>query len=235
MSAMRPHAPSAIPLSPSALPLSLAALTVGLLLSGCGGGTKTVTAASAPTQTTTTSAQPATKTTSTATTTPSTSTVPAQTTTSGGTSGPASTPARTAPAPAFTKPEGGGEGLSGAEAVVRAKGFTATDTSDYRSGQALRVLIGTRNGSSDGHGQQAFFFVNNSYIGTDAKEPSATVKVMAQSDTEVTLAYQLYRANDPLCCPGGGQTTVRFQLNNGKLAPLDPIPPASSTTGLSRQ
>jgi hypothetical protein len=214
----------------------VAALTVGVLLSGCGGGTKTVTAASAPAtaQTTTTSTQPTT--TSTATTTPPASTAPAQTTTSGGTSGPTSTPARTAPAPAFTKPEGGGsEGLSGAEAVIRAKGFTATDTSNYHSNQALRVLIGTRSGSSDGHGQQAFFFVNNSYIGTDAKEPSATVKVVSQSDTEVTLAYPLYRSSDPLCCPGGGQTTVRFQLNNGKLAPLNPIPPASSSTGLSRQ
>jgi hypothetical protein len=89
--------------------------------------------------------------------------------------------------------------------------------------------------SSDGHGQQAFFFVNNGYIGTDAKEPSATVKVVSQSDTEVTLAYPLYRSSDPLCCPGGGQTTVTFQLNNGKLTPLGPIPPASSTTGLSRQ
>jgi hypothetical protein len=227
MGAMRSHA--------SAILFSVAALTVGVLLSGCGGGTKTVTAASAPVQTTTTSAK--TKTTSTATTTPPASTAPARTTTNGGTSGPTSTPARTAPAPAFTKkPEGGdGEGLSGAEAVVQAKGFTATDASDYHSDQALRVLIGTRSSSSDGHGQQAFFFVNGSYIGTDAKEPSATVKVVSQSDTEVTLAYPLYRSSDPLCCPGGGQTTVRFQLNNGKLAPLDPIPPASSSTGLSRQ
>jgi len=28
---------------------------------------------------------------------------------------------------------------------------------------------------------------------------------------------------------------VTFQLNDGKLAPLDPIPPLSSSTGLSRQ
>jgi LppP/LprE lipoprotein len=218
-----------------------ATLAVGLSLIGCGGGgTKTVTAANAPapeqtaSTTTPSTTHRATTKTSTATT-PANTTSGAQTTTSGGTSGPTSTTTRTAPAPAFTKPETGGEGLSGAEAVVRAKGFTATETSDYHSGQALRVLIGTRNGSSDGRGQQAFFFVNNSYIGTDAKEPSATVKVMAQSDTEVTLAYPLYRPSDPTCCPGGGQTTVRFQLNNGKLTPLGPIPPASSTTGLSRQ
>ncbi len=80
-------------------------------------------------------------------------------------------------------------------------------------------------------GQQAFFFVDGRYIGTDAKEPSASVKVVSQSDTEVTLAYPLYRHSDPLCCPGGGQATVHFVLDNGRLQALDPIPPASSTHG----
>ncbi len=223
------------------------ALVGGLALGGCGGGTKTVTAANAPAPEQTastaapkTAATPTTKTTAAAPTATArtNTTAGAQTTTSGGTSSPNSTTPRTAPAPAFTKGETGGssgEGLSGAEAVVKAKGYTASETSDYHGDQALRVLIGTRDGSSDGHGQQAFFFVNGSYIGTDAKEPSASVKVVAQSDTEVTLAYPLYRASDPLCCPGGGQARVRFQLNNGKLTPLDPIPPASSKAGLSRQ
>jgi hypothetical protein len=59
--------------------------------------------------------------------------------------------------------------------------------------------------------------------------------VVSQGDTEVTLAYPLYRNGDPLCCPGGGQALVPFQLNNGKLAPLEPIPPSSSGSALSRQ
>jgi hypothetical protein len=80
-------------------------------------------------------------------------------------------------------------------------------------------------GSGDGYGQQAFFFVNGRYIGTDASQPSATLRVVGQGDTEVTLAYPLYRDGDPLCCPGAGQARVRFQLNNGKLTALDPIPP----------
>ena len=90
-------------------------------------------------------------------------------------------------------------------------------------------------GSGDGYGQQAFFFVNGRYIGTDASQPSATLRVASQGDTEVTLAYPLYRKGDPLCCPGGGQAQVHFQLNNGKLAPLEPIPPSSSSSALSRQ
>jgi len=96
------------------------------------------------------------------------------------------------------------------------------------------VLVGTRTGSADGYGQQAFFFVNGRYIGTDAKESSASVRVVSQSDTEVTLAYPLYRKNDPLCCPGGGTATVRFQLNNGRLTALGTIPPASRGSTPSR-
>jgi hypothetical protein len=125
--------------------------------------------------------------------------------------------------------------VSGAAAVVRAKGYTPNETSDYHSSQALRVLVATRTGSADGYGQQAFFFVNGRYIGTDAKEPSATLKIVSQGDTEVTLAYPLYRKNDPLSSPSGGQAHVTFQLNNGKLVPLGKIPPVNSTTGLSRQ
>jgi hypothetical protein len=166
------------------------------------------------------------------TSTTSTATTPAQTTTNGGTPGPTST--RTATAPAFTGQGSSAEGLSGAMAVLRAKGFTANNTSDYHPNQALRVLIGTHTGSGDGYGQQAFFFVGGKYIGTDAKEPSATLKVVSQNDTAVTLAYPLYRKNDPLCCPGGGQATVRFELNNGKLAPVGTIPSASRTSALSR-
>jgi hypothetical protein len=119
--------------------------------------------------------------------------------------------------------------------MVRAKGFTPNDTSEYHSNQTLRVLVGTRSGSSDGYGQQAFFFLDGHYLGTDAKEPSATVRVASQNDTEVTLVYPLYRKNDPLSSPTGGQATVRFALNNGKLTPLNPIPPASSQSGLARQ
>jgi hypothetical protein len=215
---------------------AVAALALGLsggaLLGGCGSQTKTVTVSGtpAPSQTTGTTTQPTTSTATTATT--PASTTPAQTTTSGGTTAPSTT--RTAPEPAFAQQEAHAEGVSGAAALVRSRGYTPNDTSEYHEDQTLRVLVGTRTGSADGYGQQAFFFVGGRYIGTDTKEPSATVKVVSQSDTEVTLAYPLYRKNDPLCCPGGGQATVRFQLNNGKLTPVGTIPTASSSSGLSR-
>jgi hypothetical protein len=204
---------------------------IATLVVACGSGTKTVTVSSVPpvSQTSTTT-KPQTST-STSTSTTSTATTPTPTTsTSTGT-----TSTRAAPEPAFTQHEAKPEGLSAAAAVVREKGFTPNNTSDYHSDQALRVLVGTRTGSSDGYGQQAFFFVNGRYIGTDSKQPSATLKVLSQSDTEVTLAYPLYRKRDPLSSPSGGEAHVTFQLNNGKLVPLGKIPPAESSSGLSRQ
>ena len=57
--------------------------------------------------------------------------------------------------------------------------------------------MGTRSGSADGYGQQVFFFVDGRFIGTDTKEPSASLKVISQNDTETVVAYRLYRPGDP--------------------------------------
>ncbi|HEX3512148.1 MAG TPA: LppP/LprE family lipoprotein [Solirubrobacteraceae bacterium] len=202
------------------------------LLAGCGSGAKTLnaTAPAEPAATVPgTTVTSATGTITTPTTTSSTTAPPAA-----GTGGTPAVSTRTAPEPAFTEGGNHAEGIQAAAALVRAHGFTPNDTSEYHASQTLRVLVATRTGSGDGYGQQAFFFVGDRFIGTDAKEPSASVKVASQSDTEVALAYPLYRANDPLCCPGGGTATVRFQLDNGQLTPLGRIPPASSKSGVSR-
>jgi LppP/LprE lipoprotein len=206
-------------------PLTALLASAALALAACGGGTKTVTVSSAPLTPTRSTTTPSTQTTPTQTGSTSTSTATA--------TGTATT--RSAPEPAFTQGEAKAEGASGAAAVVRAHGYTPNDTSQYRSDQTLRVLVGTRTGSADGYGQLAFFFVDGRYIGTDAKLPSATVKVLDQGDTEVTLGYPLYRKGDPLASPSGGEAHVTFQLNNGKLVPLSKIPPAASESGLSRQ
>jgi hypothetical protein len=211
------------------------ALAAGLLLlpaglAGCGSQTKTVSvdeAAVPPAST----ATPPTATSTQAHPTTTTTTTPA-TSASGGTAAQSTT--RTAPEPAFTETTSQAKGASAAAATVRAQGYTPSDTSEYHENQTLQVLVGTHTGSSDGYGQQAFFFLDGRYLGTDAKEPSATVRVIAQNDTEVVLAYPLYRPGDPLSSPSGGHAIVHFQLNNGKLTPAGRIPPASSSTGLSR-
>jgi hypothetical protein len=214
--------------------LAMCACT-GVAVGGCGGSqTKTVSVANAPetTQSTATSTTPASSSTPTTATATSTAGAPAPTSTAGGTAPPGAT--HTAPEPAFTHQENQAEGLEEAESAIQARGYTAQETSQYHPDQTLRVLVGTRTGSGDGYGQQAFFFVDGRYLGTDTKEPSATIRVISQSDTEVTLAYALYRPGDPLSSPGGGQATVSFALNDGKLTALDPIPPANSSTGVSR-
>jgi LppP/LprE lipoprotein len=198
------------------------------LAGGCGGSsTKTVSVASAPEQSSTTATSSA------------TASARSSTTTTTGTTSTGAAATRTASAPAFAR-QGGSEAspqgsAAAAAAAVRAHGYTPNDTSQYHPAQTLRVLVGTRTGSGDGYAQQAFFFLGDRYIGTDTSQPSASIRVVSQSDTEVTLAYPLYRAHDPLCCPGGGSATVSFQLNNGRLTPLQAIPPASSQAGLSRQ
>lgn len=228
-----------------ALVLVVAAATT-TAVAGCGGAAKTVSVSGQPatarTATTATNETTGTRTAKSASTTP-----PATPTTGGTAAGSsASTPAesqtRTASEPAFAEREkssggssAGSEGLEAALAVVRAHGFVVKDTSTYDPEQTLRVLVGAAAASGEGYEEQAFFFVEGRYIGTDASSASAQISVVSQSDTEVTLAYGLYRPGDSLCCPGGGQAKVRFQLNNGTLMALDPIPPVSSSTGLSRR
>jgi len=40
----------------------------------------------------------------------------------------------------------------------------------------------------------------------------------------MALQYQLYRPDDPMCCPTAGATTVRFAWNGTTAAPLDRLP-----------
>jgi hypothetical protein len=231
------------------LACGLAALASAL--GGCGASTETVTVGQAPRGLASTAAnRPASGPTGIS---GATGTAGAQGGASGGTgtssAGAGGTPAattRTAPAPAFVEKGGGSgtagsgtgdsstAGLAGALEVVRAHGYSVKETSDYHPDQTLRVLVGTGAGSSEGHDRRAFFFLDGHYIGTDASSPSAQVSVVSQGDTEVTLAYALYRPDDPLCCPGAGQARVRFQLNDGRLVALDPIPPVSSASAPSR-
>jgi hypothetical protein len=214
----------------------LALAACAAVLAGCGSSqTKTVSVAGAPavtasSTTTSTPTQSAPTTTSTPATTTSTT---EPTAAAGGTAAPG--PTHTAPEPEFTQQESHAEGVSEAAAVLKSSGYTPVEASQYHPNQTLRVLVGTKAGSSDGYDQQAFFFIGGRYIGTDTKEPSASIKVLSQSDTEVTLAYPLYRSGDPLASPSGGVATVHFQLNNGKLTALNPIPPASSGAGAARR
>jgi LppP/LprE lipoprotein len=212
--------------------------TGGSLLGGCGGGTKTVTVTAAPAPSANTGAARAKGAGTTGKGGAAGGADSTSTTGGGGEGGQSASTTRTAPAPAFTHTGGEaapGAGAAAAEAVVRAHGYAPADVAAYRPDQTLRVLLGTRPGAVGEHEQHAFFFLDGHYLGTDASAASGSIRVVGQSDTEVALAYALYRPHDSLCCPSGGETTVHFQLNNGKLVPLGAIPPASSSNGLARQ
>lgn len=137
--------------------------------------------------------------------------------------------------------QAGGGSLGGdvtdAEARVRAEGFTVEDTATYDDSYALRVLIGTREGSATGFAQRAFFFVESDYIGTDTSADSASIEYAGQDDETVSLSYALYRRDDPNCCPTGGDATVTYQFNPDResLTPLDEIPSDSGNARLSRR
>jgi hypothetical protein len=211
------------------------------ILGGCGGGTKTVTVSGAS-GSVAQATSPTTSTSGTTRTTPTARTPQSASSGSQQSSGGAASTTRTAPEPAFAQHggtasggEATGEEAATAVAVVKTHGYTLDDVSQYHPSQTLRVLLATRTGSADGYEQRAFFFVDGKYLGTDSSQPSASIRLVSQSDTEVALAYTLYGPHDPLCCASGGQSTVHFQLNDGQLVPLQPIPPASSASGLSRQ
>lgn len=160
---------------------------------------------------------------------PTTATAPAPTTTTTTTATTTAPPAtRTATAPAFvqTQPPPSGQ-VAAAVAVVNRAGYSVAQTSTYKPTQTLQVLIGTR-GSGSARAQQAFFFVNGRYIGTDTRSPSGMLSVVSQDDTGVTLRYGLYRPGDQA---PSGSSDVQFALNNGKLTPVGTIPPVSDPSG----
>jgi hypothetical protein len=135
--------------------------------------------------------------------------------------GAAAAPGSFSPSPPLSSD---GSKLAAAVAIVKSKGYDVIDTTTYQPGPTLGVLVGSATGSADGYNKSAFFFVAGRYIGTDAVQPSANVKVVWQDDSTVALSYDLYHSGDPLCCPTGGAATVRFHWNGQVLTPLDPIP-----------
>src|SRR4051794_24533702 len=115
-----------------------------------------------------------------------------------------------------------------AVAQLRRQGFEPVSVSTYKPRQALRVLIGRPKASTTVRGRRAFFFLREQYIGTDAATPSARLKVAHQGGGQITLAYTRYAVGDKPCCPSDGTVKVRFAMGDGRLQPLDVIPPVAA-------
>ena len=120
---------------------------------------------------------------------------------------------RTATAPAFTekgktaRTTGEREGLSAAEAVVQREGYTPEHPSDYHPNQTLRVLDRHSTSSNRRFGQQAFFFVDGRYIGTDATQPSAQVSVVARATPKSRSPTRCIAPATPCAAPAAGRRT----------------------------
>jgi hypothetical protein len=190
------------------IPSALApAALVLLALAGCGGG-DAPTSASVTTPTVT-----------------RTVTVPAETTTT-------STGSDTAP----QRPLDPRAPLSlhAAEQVLAAHGYAPLGERDWQPGQALKVLLGVSR-ASGARAEQAFYFVGDTFIGTDTKDPSAMIEVSAQDGDSVTLSYGLYRPADQIDVPTGGTAEVTYRWDGSRLMPEEPIPSASPAAPLSRR
>ncbi len=141
---------------------------------------------------------------------------------------PTSTPPTSAP-PTSTAPVLAS--LSQAESVVKDDGYTpySDSASNWDPTAPINVILGTLTGSADGFNNWAFFFAGNTFIGHDTSDPSAQISVFGRTNNVITLSYQLFAPNDPLCCPTAPSQAVRFQYLDGVLTPLDPIPPSGGS------
>jgi hypothetical protein len=124
---------------------------------------------------------------------------------------------------------------SKAAAVVRAAGYTPISFGGYDPANDLSVIIGLLSTSGDGHPQRAFFFHRGAFVGIDSPQPSATIRWIWSTDREVALQYDLYRPDDPMCCPTAGGSTVQYRWTGTGVTPLSVLPSADTSAAASRR
>jgi hypothetical protein len=184
-----------------------------LALAGCSGGSHTSAAVTAPKTVTRAVTSQA-------------STPP---TTSAGTTTGTTTTAAPPPSPSAPLT------LHAAEQTLAARGFAALTERDFRPDQPLKVLVGVRRGSADARTQQAFFFVGDRFIGTDTSDASAGISVVDQGPDRITLAYELYKPPDAMCCPSAGMAQVTYRWTGTRLQPQGAIPSSAAAAATSRR
>jgi hypothetical protein len=112
--------------------------------------------------------------------------------------------------------------LRRAVAVLRRHGAVPVRRSDWRPRAVLRVLVGRPRRAPDGP-RRAFFFARGRLVGHDARGGSAHLRVAAAGRRAVVLVYRVH----------GGERAVRvrFRWTQGRVAPLDRIPPLAARRG----
>src|SRR5262245_32059894 len=116
-----------------------------------------------------------------------------------------------------------------ADAVSAAIGkLPAAQWSEIVSGHTadcgLHWVVVTSGDASDSPGQ-VLFFDRKSPIGTPTPDPRPYITIMSTGNDTAAVQYQWRQGQEPACCPTG-VATVRFEIVDGKLKALDPIPNA---------
>lgn len=125
--------------------------------------------------------------------------------------------------------------LREAQALLDEKGYATLTARDWRPDQPLKVLLGIERSRDRPRALLAFFFVGETFIGTDTEDPSGSIAVVEQTGDAVTLRYGLYRPGDTIDDPTGGSADVTYAWDGERLTPQDPIPTASRSAPLSRR
>ena len=123
--------------------------------------------------------------------------------------------------------------LHGAERVLAARGYEPLTERDWRPDETLKVLIGIRRAQP--RAELAFLFAGGRFLGTDTRDPSGAIEVVAQDRDRVTLGYGLYRPGDALCCASAGTAHVTYVWDGTRLSPQSAIPSADPGAALSRR
>jgi len=126
-------------------------------------------------------------------------------------------------------------------ATVRAKGYTP-NLATFDANRALNVVIGSRTirgGGADGGdvlAEEAFVFTDTDFLGTDTREPSRQIKVVATTDAYAVLEYGIFDVDDADCCPSR-TARVRYNWDGHRFTPQNPdgIPPADPGVDGSRR
>ena len=84
------------------------------------------------------------------------------------------------------------------------------------------VQVASAAPASDAPGQ-VLFFDGGTPVGTPTPEPRPYIAVVNSGPDTVTVQYQWRQGDDQACCPTG-IGSVRFQLADGALKALDPVP-----------
>jgi hypothetical protein len=87
---------------------------------------------------------------------------------------------------------------------------------------SLHWVVVSSGDASDSPGQ-VLFFDRKSAIGTPTPDPRPYITITAVGNDTAAVQYHWRQAQEPACCPTG-IGTVRFNIEDGKLKALDPIP-----------